>query len=1035
MRTVFTCIFLLITINVLYAQQQRDTVVLDAQWLTSKEGLSQGMINSILQDKEGYIWFATKDGLNKYDGYNITVYHHNPDDPYSLPDNYVTKIGEDGNGNFWVCTLTAGIYLFEKNTEKFYPAMLRGYNKESLGSNIVSFIVRKNELLVQTISDINIYDISWLHPDDYINSEKKIITPVFSYNNIQRDAKYKYRFGISFNYSWFTDGSLFIRTSDTLFYCRQELKVTYWVINGYSPAVCNASKSDLNDVIFDPDPHIPGKVFYLFKNNLYQFDITEKRSRLIAEVSKNKSPGYLKFQSLPDGTVYVFMSNELPLVIDPLTGHLRNVMVRRGAENFSAVYSDMCRDSSGVLWYGTAGFGVYKIDSHKPPFSIYKADDNIDALKFLYGSRWIPVAETVKKKIYTGFHNIVQDRNGVFWFTNFLESKGMTGELVAIDPAKNSFTRYNFFHAENYGNTSIFTDRDNAIWIFCDEGLNKKMLYRFSRQTGRADIAASFPAAPLSNSQYPFVSAWLQDTNNNLWFATVQGIFMYTPSTNSWKHWQNIPGNTASISSNMLFTICGDPKEPSKYLWIGTNGSGFFRFEMATGKCIRYNDKDGLPNNVVYAILSDKAGNLWLSTNRGLSCFDPVHKTFRNFSKEDNLPGDEFNRSEYFTLPDGRLMFGGVDGYTIFNPSEVLKTRPAVPVVFTGLSISNKKIDWQKDKNIIASPLAYTKKIVLHPGQNMFTISFASLDYRSNEKKLYTYKLDGFDNGWTNPSVKNEATYTNLAPGTYTFHVKGTNTDGVWNAQGISMAVIVLPYWYQTLVFKLVLVLLIAGGLYALYKYRLNQKLRLLEIRNRIAGDLHDEIGSTLSSISLSSTIIQQKINNENDDVQNLLQQISSNTDNMMEAMSDIVWAINTRNDSFESLVNRMRAFAVEMLEPQGVEVHFAVSNDVLNHDLDMIQRKNIYLLFKEAVNNAAKYAACKNVWVSIKQHGRKISMQIKDDGKGFGYNDGMKSSGENSFGGNGLPGMHKRAQDMKGLLTIESEEGKGTVIGLEFMA
>lgn len=1034
MRTCFLFFLILSCHSLLHAQQKKDTVILEGQWLTAKEGLSQGMVSSILQDKEGYIWFATKDGLNKYDGYNITVYRHNPDDPFSLPDNYVTKIAEDTNGNFWVSTLLSGMYLFEKKKERFYPAFSKEDKKKPAKNIVVNFFIRRSRLLIQSADDITVYDIEQLHPGGYENKLNEKVIQVLSYNNLQPDKKYKYAPGNKIVYSWPDDESLLIRGADTLFRCTEMLKEANWVLQGYSPSIAGIPKNELPNCILDAYPQSPGKLFYLYKNNLYQLDIDALKYERIITVSTNPSTACLKFQSLPDGTMYIYMQNALPLIYNPANNSLTSIALKKGGEIFSAVQSDICYDASGIMWCGTAGFGVFKTDTQKPPFRKYKTDDNTEAFTLLYGKSWEQYAEKIRQKIYAGFHNFIRGKNGNFWFVNFFEKEGMKGELVLLDPQKNTFTKYNFFHPEIYGNTSIFKDRQERIWIFSDEGLNKKMLYRFNEKEGVADITASFPIEPAESNQYPFVSAWWQDEKNVFWLATVQGLFMYDPAGNWWKHWQNIPGNTASLPMNMLFTVCADPKEPLKYLWAGTNGAGFFRFDINSGKCIRYSDKDGLPNNVVYGILSDSTGNLWMSTNKGISCFNPAKKTFRNFTREDNLPCDEFNRSQYLMLPGGNMMFGGVEGYTVFNPRDVLQVKPAVPVVFTGLSISNKPVDWKQQSSVISSPAGYAKKILLHPGQNMFTISFASLEYRSNEKKLYKYRLDGFDKDWTNPSAKNEATYTNLSPGTYILHVTGANTDGVWNAEGISMKVTVLPYWYQTWLFKIIVALLIAGGIYALYKYRLNQKLHLLEIRNRIAGDLHDEIGSTLSSISLSSTIIQQKLENENNEVQHLLGQISNNTDSMMEAMSDIVWAINTRNDSFESLINRMRAFAIEMLEPQGVEVQFNVNDTVLHHNLDMVQRKNIYLLFKEAINNAAKYAACKNVWVNIRQHGRKIMMRIKDDGKGFMYDKVKETAGENNLGGNGLPGMRKRAADMKGHLIIDSASGKGTEIVVEFV-
>ena len=228
------------------------------------------------------------------------------------------------------------------------------------------------------------------------------------------------------------------------------------------------------------------------------------------------------------------------------------------------------------------------------------------------------------------------------------------------------------------------------------------------------------------------------------------------------------------------------------------------------------------------------------------------------------------------------------------------------------------------------------------------------------------------------------------------------------------------------------MLLFLASGIYMFYRYRLQQILKLQTVRNRIASDLHDEIGSTLSSISLSSTIIQSKLKGNNAEAERLLRQVSNNTDKMMEALSDIVWAINTKNDRFNNVVNRMRAFAVEMCEPINVNIQFNVSENINDVQLDMQQRKNLYLIFKEAVNNIVKYSGCSNVLIHIGlQGGKMLFMTIKDDGKGFDVP--VPGIEEIRLSGNGVRNMKKRAQELGGQLTVDSAHGEGTMVQLRF--
>jgi len=257
--------------------------------------------------------------------------------------------------------------------------------------------------------------------------------------------------------------------------------------------------------------------------------------------------------------------------------------------------------------------------------------------------------------------------------------------------------------------------------------------------------------------------------------------------------------------------------------------------------------------------------------------------------------------------------------------------------------------------------------------------------------------------------------------------VRGTNSDGVWSSNEASIVISISPPWWGTWWFRSLLAFTIAISIYSLYRYRLRQAVNLMLLRNRIATDLHDEIGSTLSSISLYSEAAKRMLDG-NESAKKVLTKINSNTSDMMEAMSDIVWAINTRNDKLDNLVNRMRSFAVQVSEAKNFELHLATNENLPDMPLDMYERKNLYLIFKEAINNAAKYAACKNVWIEFTNKSHVLEMKIKDDGKGFNLSHATMFP-EKQGGGNGLFNMKKRAEDLKGELHIASEPGIGTEI------
>jgi signal transduction histidine kinase len=344
--------------------------------------------------------------------------------------------------------------------------------------------------------------------------------------------------------------------------------------------------------------------------------------------------------------------------------------------------------------------------------------------------------------------------------------------------------------------------------------------------------------------------------------------------------------------------------------------------------------------------------------------------------------------------------------------------------MITGFKISNQPVPFQSKNSPLKKPVYLTDKIVLPYSDDMISFDFVALDFTNPGKNLYQYKLDGFNKGWIDLGTEHSATYTNLDPGTYTLKIKGSNSDGVWNEHGASLQLVILPPWYMTWWFRTVAAIAIAGMLYAFYRYRLVQALKVQAIRNRIAQDLHDEIGSNLSNISIFAEVAEEKFS-QPQSVQSLLKKIKDSTQTSQEAMSDIVWMINTGNDRFENIMVRMRSLAAELFETRDQRLHMEFDEKLNGVKLGMEERKNFYLIYKEALNNIAKYAGCKQVWIEMKLHDSCINLKVRDDGNGF--------DAEKDHHGNGLKNMRRRAEMLKGNLFVYSQPGRGTSVELNF--
>ena len=728
------------------------------------------------------------------------------------------------------------------------------------------------------------------------------------------------------------------------------------------------------------------------------------------------------------------------------------------------------RDRSGTIWMGTNGYGIIKfnpaverflhIGNSQDGFSLntiwddYKEEKiwlrNFAVNIFLYdrkSEKLIKIPQTEETKTGKGFklnadyqsrfNTFCIDKDG-YWVLR-------DTSVVYFDKSWKLKTIFNltYTHWIDFWELKPRIDNEGKLWLSFGIGSNAK-LYKFDKD--KPNDIKSYPIPHLTEAvkEYPLTSIILPDENNNLWLGTMGGLLFFNTTTAEWKIYEHSNTDSASLPMNQIYTLCKDQFEKN-ILWVGTKGGGLTKFNIATGKCKTYTTENGLPNNVVYGILQDDKGNLWMSTNNGIAkspltpeggiksaegeANSPLWSrgVFKNFTVKDGLQSNEFNRYAYCKLQTGELAFGGVNGLNIFNPDDINDNVYEPNILFTGFKIGNKEVSIIEDSAILRKAIFATNQLHLNYTQNFLTFSFASTDYSSKKNNGFQYQLVGLDKGWLPVTKLNEATYTNLDPGSYTFKVRGTNSDGVWSSNIASINIFISPPWWATWWFRSLVAMAVAGAAYGFYRYRLMQALKIANVRNSIARDLHDEIGSTLSSIALYGASAKMMLPEEHP-ISNVLTKINESTSSMNESMSDIVWAINTRNDKFDNIVSRMEAFANQVMEVRACKVFFETNNEVKQLDLDMEQRKNLYLLYKEIVNNAGKHSSCINLWVKLNLNNGFLNLTIKDDGKGFNTNE----TDAYAMGGNGLFNMKKRAAELHAEIKIDSTPGNGTEVNLK---
>lgn len=778
--------------------------------LSIEDGLSQGMVTHIFQDHYGFMWFGTKDGLNRYDGYGFTIFRHEPTNEKSIGESMISCLYEDRENRLWIGTNT-GLDLFHRETESFIHIPIHD-EPSSLGSPIYIrmdlhgdiWVACTNSLLKLTVKNGISYDGA---PQVETKVYGNTYTTLFLNEDGSLLSSYGNRLYRIYPDHGGNDRFELIHAMD-----REETLYDFGNIT--------FTRDTLRNVIYGIYPD--GIVVFNPENNALQRIFTSPSGKQWMQCS---SPSVDK-----EGIIWLATFSGL-FRFDPKS--LQLTMVQPEDENLRAkttIIKWTCVDRSGTVWMGTGGYGLIKYDLHQERFHKV-TDESIRGITPALNGKVI-VTKTEKllsvfdpklrrydleirdepfkkhpelagREVQAASDAGFQDEQGLYWL-------GING-LVRYNASNNALKKFAPRPDQNLGyvpGNDIFPiapGRNNVIWCGADSAL-----LRFDKSTEQF-TGYRFPIPPKVNP-YLFTQVIYEDMRGVVWIGTLKGLLRFDPATNNWRHFAHDPSNDHSISEDVIFSIVPDPKLPDKILWIGTNGGGLNRFDCETGRAEYFKTAQGLPNDVVYGIVSDRSGNLWLSTNKGISCFNPELKSFRNFRAKDGLQSDEFNRYAYCANSDGVLFFGGVGGINYFRPEDLkIDSIPAV-VRITDLLLMNKSVTFGQKDSPLTKPVYLSEGIEIPYSINMITFRFATMEFANPERHQYQYKLEGFDPEWIMAGTSNEANYTNLDPGTYTFLVKGDNLDGVWSDVPARFVLVVRPPWWMTWWFFMCCVLAIGGG-------------------------------------------------------------------------------------------------------------------------------------------------------------------------------------------------------------------------------
>lgn len=773
------------------------------------QGLSQGMVYDILQDKEGFIWVGTKDGLNRYDGYTFKIFTNDPANTRSLSSNSINKLFEDSKGRIWVGTENEGLNIYDKKSGDFLRIKHSAANPSSLSGNVIKLMEELPDGRMLIAADDGKLNIVTLRDNFLDKDATPLITTVAMPNNTN-----VYGMGNDKNKNTWIGGM------DGTVYKFDATKNSFTLLPG-AQLLNNGYLVNGEDI--------------LINSNLYLYTATSITP--LFDTTK-KPEGNIIFR--PNSALWDKHHRETSFYDISFWGADKTIVWDAKLQSEKRIIYPFIFDKSGLIWCGTVGYGLrkYNIDNNRfntqvYGYSTYNIVPVTDDDFFIgdVGYRWKRSKnKIVEEPAFANLPQVTQIDNfliastGDYWFKS--DNKG----YFKYNPVTQKLTPYpNINNYRGMGSKQpMMEDSKNQIW-FTGLGGNINLLHTATEKLTAFNINTN---AAKKMSEFAIVTTLYEDKNETYWVGTVDGFanvqLAKRAETEPQIKWYYTNSTPNSLNYSHVSCFLDDPSN-SNYLWIGTKGGGLNRLEKSTGKFFHLTVKDGLPDNVVYGLLADDAGNIWGSTNRGLFCLSNSKNgakeswTFRNFTKEDGLQDDEFNTNAYRKMPNGNLAFGGVNGLNIFNAKEILAKNYKPDVFITNILVGNLPVFPNDKTGVLKNTIENSPSITLNHLQDILTLEFSSLDFTAPQQNKYRYQLVGVDKEWVESGTRRSATYLHLPSGSYIFKVQGSNSQGIWSEKIAELKIIVNPPWWRTWWAYLLYALLIGFGVRAYFIFRINK--------------------------------------------------------------------------------------------------------------------------------------------------------------------------------------------------------------------
>ncbi len=1010
------------------------------QRYTKEQGLSHNTVLNMAMDERGFLWLSTLDGLNRFDGQNVKVFRHTENDSTTISDNFVHGIYQHKSGMLWISTRDGGLNVFDPVTETF--SLLSKQNREFPDAAIKTIYKDQKE---------NFWFSFFGNSTGIFDEERG------KYHSVRIvDKRFDEEKESANSIIEFKDGSMLFGSFEGLFY------VPANEIKRFTDHPENTKEIDAETIFFSPDERTPNtnNLYVDSNNDIWVFLVSSGLQKL----ERRQMPEALK-RSLESG---VAGNSAKELVVERdgyiISGHLLGELVfinletgkkttRLLTENEALKEGTyIYEDPNKGLWAYSWGGGFYKL-KEKKGIKLFNSNTHPDEISYNFmlafendkKGFWIGSASEVsffdekKNSIYRLNNRLNKEQvNGVWsidrnelglWLATiekglvFIPGKELlktTNRNVQRFTIDNSLIRSEKLH-------QVFMDSRNWLWLgYEGEGVQ---VIKNPGQWVSGEPAQLIELNPDAETENNMISSdrirvFYEDANHNMWLATLDAGFdriqISGEEINTITNYAHKEGDSNSIAHNDGRSIY--QQNDSTY-WFATYGGGIAKWNAQTNTFKRYTTEQGLPNNSTYSILPGSSGEfIWISTNSGLARLNTLTGQFRVFTEEDGLQNNEFNTGAYLKKSNGDLVFGGINGFNIVNPSQIESNTKVPPVYITEIELFNSALEMD-------SSATDKKTLLLNHDQNFLSFEFAALDFENPSENQFAYKMTGVDNDWVYSGNRNYASYPNLAPGNYTLQVKASNNNGAWNETGTSLGITIFPPWWQTWWFRIISgALLLASfimGIRYLSQRRLREQIRKMELENRlrnererISRDLHDHVGSQLANIMSGLTLVDKynQVNNKEKSTA-LMSSLQGDAEVTIKQLRETIWALNQNDLTLGAFQKHLREyFKNQSALSEALTVSSSLKGDE-NTQLSSTQALNLFRIIQEAAQNTLKYAEARYLEIVLKQKNGRLQVSVNDDGVFKGGSAGFNS-------GYGMGNMQKRANELGGSIEIDTKKG-----------